>query len=1280
MRTREVEKFQGTDRFEVLRCLGAGGMGVVYEVYDRDRNIRVALKTLRQIDATGLYRFKHEFRGLAETVHPNLVPLYELISDGSTWFFTMELIDGVDFLSYVRAGQNTAPAPVQEETVDHLSQPLAGTVDSALPTLGDAANSEAGESNRTDPALPEIDLDFDRVRATFRQVAEGVLALHQAGKLHRDLKPANVLVRRDGQVVLLDFGLLADLGHRPSVHGESKPTGLLPSDYYESTDHNAAGTIAYMAPEQGAAQPLTPASDWYAFGVMLFQSLTGKLPFTGRPMQILDKKLQRDAPAPAELVHGIPEDLNTLCVELLRRDPAARPSGRDVLARLHGAPATADEAAESLPFVGRREHLAELGHAFEEMCRGRTVICRVHGRSGAGKSALLQHYLDGLSEQGRAVILTGRCYEQESVPFKAVDSLIDSLARYLLRLERSDVAGLIPEQVAALTRIFPVLRRVEAIVRAEQPLDFPEPRELRRKAFAALRALLARLAVLQPLVLALDDLQWGDADSAALLTDLLSPPNPPRVLVLMAYRSEYIETSACLKVLLAPRTRTDANVVDRELTVAALTPEETLELATGLLGHATLQTKVQAEQVVRESGGNPYFVLELVRHIKAGLDLTGASGHDLDEVLWRRVQKLDSVPRQLLEAIAVAGQPMRLRIIYQAAGLAAPSPHVLAQLRAAHLVRSTGPSLDDDVETYHDRVRESLTARLPATIQQCHHGGIAVALEASGNADPEAMAVHFHAADELAKAGQYYLQAAGQAEQALAFVRAAKLYRQSLDALKPAGAEDRRLRKKLGDALVNAGRGGEAAQVYERVCQGASGDERLELQQLAATQYCVSGHLDRGRTLFRSSLKAVGLSLPGGTMTALVSLLWHRLRLRWRGLKYVERDAASVPALELMQIDMMWSVIKGLSMTDTMIVADFQSRNLLKALQAGEPTRLARALAWETAFASAPGLAGKARTDLLERTAQELAVRLGDPYLLGLCRTASAIAAHHQGRFVESVEHALEAEDILRQRCTGAAWEIGTARTFIVYSAYYAGRFAEIVQRTDAYYADAVERGDLFAVTTLGTWAKPIVRLVDDDPDGALCQIAEALAQWPYEGFHIQHLAAMLHRAWTLLYMERGVEALQLLDEQARPLKRSLLLQFQSIRTWVADMRARCALDAAAHGMDREHWLKQAERAARQLQRERTPWGNAIADRVLGAVALYRGQTDAAVSHWEKAIAGLERHFGAWAAAVKSRLGTLLGGDRGRALCAEAQSYMQAQQVRNPEKMHYLYLPVRIDK
>src|ERR1019366_8281045 len=95
--------WKGTARYEVLGCLGSGGMGVVYEVFDRQRNERVALKTLHRFDASGLYRFKKEFRTLADVVHPNLVHLHELVaSEHDEVLFTMELVEGADFLAYVR--------------------------------------------------------------------------------------------------------------------------------------------------------------------------------------------------------------------------------------------------------------------------------------------------------------------------------------------------------------------------------------------------------------------------------------------------------------------------------------------------------------------------------------------------------------------------------------------------------------------------------------------------------------------------------------------------------------------------------------------------------------------------------------------------------------------------------------------------------------------------------------------------------------------------------------------------------------------------------------------------------------------------------------------------------------------------------------------------------------------------------------------------------------------------------------------------------------------------
>ena len=226
----------------------------------------------------------------------------------------------------------------------------------------------------------------------------------------------------------------------------------------------------------------------------------------------------------------------------------------------------------SVPFIGRERHRRELLDAFNATRQGQTVTVYVHGDSGVGKTSLVRHFLDDLRvNESDAVILEGRCYERESVPYKALDGVIDSLTKYLMALPVAKAEASMPRDVHALARLFPVMLQVDSVFNAPQrEQEIPDPFTLRRRAFAALRELLGRISDRQPLVLYIDDLQWSDADSTTLLGEILRPPDPPPLLLVASFRSEDIEAKPFLKTLLNS-TGTDSR---RELRVATLNKEE----------------------------------------------------------------------------------------------------------------------------------------------------------------------------------------------------------------------------------------------------------------------------------------------------------------------------------------------------------------------------------------------------------------------------------------------------------------------------------------------------------------------------------------------------------------------------------------------------------------------------------------------------------------------------------------------------------------------------------
>lgn len=296
-----MRQFENTERFQILRVLGEGTHGVVYAALDMETRHSVALKTLRTISPDSLFQFKQEFRSIQNLSHPNLVELFDFGNAHGTWYFTMQLIDGVGLLEYVRPqGVRLAPAPTTERlpNVENLSAPG---------QLSDVPCRTVGGT-----------LDVSRLRASMVQATQGLMALHASGKVHRDIKPNNMLVTADGRVVILDFGLAAE------VHDNGRL----------GRPHEIAGTVAYMSPEQAAARPVTEATDWYALGVVLFEALTGRLPFFGSAMSVLVEKQSKVAPDPRLLDPQVPAELSDLARSLLKIDPAGRPSGPEILRRL----------------------------------------------------------------------------------------------------------------------------------------------------------------------------------------------------------------------------------------------------------------------------------------------------------------------------------------------------------------------------------------------------------------------------------------------------------------------------------------------------------------------------------------------------------------------------------------------------------------------------------------------------------------------------------------------------------------------------------------------------------------------------------------------------------------------------------------------------------------------------------------------------------------------------------------------------------------------------------
>jgi hypothetical protein len=1212
-------------RFDLRRTLGEGGLGVVYEAYDRTRDTWIALKKLRRPNPETITRLKREFRALEDLQHPNLVTLHELFEEHGQWFFTMELVQGVDFYNYVRRS--------------------------------DADNERADC------------LDEERLRSALGELSSALLALHSVGKIHRDVKPSNALVTAEGRLVLLDFGLVTEV-HRVA----------------DWTSANAVGTVRYMAPEQAAGRPVGPEADWYAVGSMLYEALTGCPPFDGSSLNIMLDKQRRVPVAPNALLPLVASDLSELCMELLRIDPARRPPGSSVLERLRGAASSERDVrlisprprldAEQGPiatamtrgssvFVGREAELAFLDGALSDVRRGEQVSVYLQGESGIGKSELIRAFARGCAAQG-VIHLHGRCHERETVAYKAVDGVMEDLSGFMRGLLPNEAALFAPRRAALLLRVFPALTRVSVLASApaQQAAD---PQELRAQLFEAFRDLFFRLCERHTILITIEDLQWSDRESLALLAELLRKPGAPPLLFIASWRSADAGEALGLDLDALPR---DA----RALELGRLSPASAHELARNLLTQSGGDLD-RAQAVAEAAGGHPILIDELARFTALSrLDPTAVR---VEDALWSRIEKLGAGMRAVLELYAIASAPLPMGVVARAARLGTDelSRHVSA-LRMMRLLRTSSARQNQTTELYHDSVRRAVLAHLDAELLRTLHGALADALRTSGQEEWEALAIHYQGAGAHEQAANYFLRGAEQAEHALAFAHAARLYERTLS-LWPADHPERRaVQIRMGEALGNAGFGLEAAHAFTVAAAGDEPVRALELTRRAAQQLLLTGHVDEGLARLDEVLRAEGIALPRTPARALASILYRRSLLWLRGLSFKRLDPSSVLRQTRSRADVCWRVGVALVVTDHMRGQGLCLRALSEALRTGDAYYVARALGVYAGNLSSQGTSVAAKVDGLLDLAHALANEADSPHALGIVLGARGQARYLCGSFRAAVQYSAEAERLFRERCVGVPWELDTARLWSMRSLLSLGEYAELTRRLPAMLDECRQREDLYGEVSLRASIHANSLLARDRPDEALADIAATEHLWSPVGYHVQHFYFSLAKASIALYAGRHAEALAQAGQLRREASRTLFRRVQTVRVSVQALYGRSLLAGVGNGSPAASVLRGVEDAARSLERERAAWASPQAQLLRAAVARLRGRTAAVVAALREALAGFEAvEMRVHAACTGIRLGRCLGGEEGAALVAHGQAVLETQGIAAPARFLELLAP-----